>query len=219
MVGGIYAITGGRGGDPCLIAASIHLAWKGGADAVQIREKSASQDWLRQLGSFLIGPRSGKLIINGDIMARWPWDLLKPDGLHFGVANARNLQMWPARSRHMGGGQQVPWIWSAHSAVEAAEAFDRGASAVTVSPIYETESHPGSSAGGLGLLRQTVSACGDRPVIALGGIRLGRLAECRQIGAAGVAMIGAVFGTPDPETSVRQLCEEWNAAVGLRPSS
>ena len=49
----------------------------------------------------------------------------------------------------------------------------------------------------------------DLPVYALGGIEPGRVAGCRDVGAAGVAVMGGIMRAEDPAKVVRLLLEEW----------
>jgi len=43
------------------------------------------------------------------------------------------------------------------------------------------------------------------PVIGIGGVTARNGAEITRAGAAGVAVIGAVLGAPDPEAAARQI--------------
>ena len=80
---------------------------------------------------------------------------------------------------------------------------------VTLSPVHYSLSKPdygppldldGLSAG--------AGALGAPPVYALGGITAGRAAPCVGAGAAGVAVMGAVMGAPDPAAAVDALLAE-----------
>ncbi len=46
---------------------------------------------------------------------------------------------------------------------------------------------------------------GPLPTWALGGVDVGNAAECLESGAAGVAVMGAVLGSPDPATAFAQI--------------
>ncbi|GJD60040.1 thiamine phosphate synthase [Methylobacterium frigidaeris] len=84
---------------------------------------------------------------------------------------------------------------SAHSLAEVRAAREAGADYVTLSPIFLTASKPGyGPALGLGVLR---TATGVMPVVALGGVDAGTMADCREAGAAAVAVMGAVMRAPD----------------------
>ena len=71
---------------------------------------------------------------------------------------------------------------------------------VTIGPIF------GGGAATIGLegFRRLVAAVG-RPAIAIGGIDAGSVRAVLQAGAAGIAVIEAVFGAPDPQAAAAAL--------------
>lgn len=94
--------------------------------------------------------------------------------------------------------------YSAHSAAEAREAQDDGADFIFAGTIFPSASHPGSAAGGIELLRQITGAC-TIPVLAIGGVTLEKVAELRQVGVYGVAVISAVWDASDPVHAAREF--------------
>lgn len=50
------------------------------------------------------------------------------------------------------------------------------------------------------------------PCVAIGGVRAGDLPALRERGAAGVAVVSAVCGAPDPEAAARDLTRRWGVA-------
>ena len=94
---------------------------------------------------------------------------------------------------------------SAHSAREATALIATGADYVTVSPVFLTDSKPGyGPALGLDGLAKAVAAA-KGPVIALAGITPANAASCLMAGAAGIAVMGEVMRSADPEATVRAL--------------
>jgi thiamine-phosphate pyrophosphorylase len=93
---------------------------------------------------------------------------------------------------------------SCHSAAEVARARDGGASFATFSPIYDT---PSKRAYGppLGIAALREAARLGLPLVALGGVDAGRVAEVRAAGASGVAAIRAWLAGADPAAAVRAL--------------
>ena len=79
---------------------------------------------------------------------------------------------------------------SCHSAAEAVEAQQLGATYLTLSPIFCTACKPGVPALGLTALRQVKQAV-TIPVYALGGVTESNEPDCLAAGAAGVAMMSA----------------------------
>ncbi len=118
---------------------------------------------------------------------------------------------------HLAGFDHYPKVYqglvgrSCHGLDEVRQAEIEGVDYVTISPVFETESKPGYGPplglGGLGrIVRQA-----HVPVYALGGIDLGRVAACRDAGAAGVAVQGAVARSPDPQETIAALLDEWHS--------
>jgi thiamine-phosphate pyrophosphorylase len=96
---------------------------------------------------------------------------------------------------------------SAHNRNEAERAAALGADYVTLSPIFETESKPGYGPAlglaGLSAIAKSVPI----PVLALGGVDAGNAADCRAVGAAGVAIMGAAMRAADPEAMIREVID------------
>jgi thiamine-phosphate pyrophosphorylase len=94
---------------------------------------------------------------------------------------------------------------SAHAPEEAAAQFRAGADYVTLSPIFLTASKPGyGPAVGLDALA-AAARLSSGPVIALGGIDADNVAACLAAGASGIAVMGDIMRSADPETTVRRL--------------
>ncbi|WP_419923838.1 thiamine phosphate synthase [Candidatus Poriferisocius sp.] len=100
---------------------------------------------------------------------------------------------------------------SCHGLDEVRQAELDGVDYVTVSPVFKTESKPGYGPplglAGLGRIARQAHV----PVYALGGIDQGRVAACRDAGAAGVAVQGAVARSRDPADTIAALLDEWHS--------
>ena len=81
--------------------------------------------------------------------------------------------------------------YSAHDVDEALRAVRAGADYLFLSPIFPTTSKPGHPGIGLDALRQVCDAV-PIPVYALGGVTPGRVSECRDAGAYGVATLSGI---------------------------
>ena len=88
---------------------------------------------------------------------------------------------------------------------EAELAHAQGADYVGIGPVFATASKPdaGEAIGAAGLAR--LAALVTAPAVAIGGITAERVPEVLAAGAAGVAVISALFGAPDPETAARAM--------------
>ncbi|WP_026922437.1 thiamine phosphate synthase [Glycomyces arizonensis] len=96
---------------------------------------------------------------------------------------------------------------------EAARAARRaGATYLGVGPVWSTGTKTGlPDPIGLDGLAAVCEAV-DLPVIAIGGITAARVAACREAGAHGVAVVGAVSGADDPGRATAEILEavgEW----------
>lgn len=99
---------------------------------------------------------------------------------------------------------------------ESARAARRaGATYLGVGPVWGTTTKTGLPQPiGLNGLAAVCEAV-DLPVIAIGGITAERAAQCREVGAHGVAVVGAIAGAHDPAAATVELL----AAVGETPET
>ena len=79
-----------------------------------------------------------------------------------------------------------------------------GADYLLAGSVYETASHPGQPPAGLRLVERLAPI--PLPIIAIGGITAARVPEVLAAGAAGVAVIRAVWSTEDPAQAADELC-------------
>lgn len=77
-----------------------------------------------------------------------------------------------------------------------------------VGTIFPTPSHPGREGAGVDLIRRVGGAAGGLPLIAIGGITEGRIAEVVGAGAAGVGVLRAVWDARRPAEAVDSLLVE-----------
>jgi thiamine-phosphate pyrophosphorylase len=192
-------LAGGR--DLCSIVAA---ALRGGASAVQLRDKGATTRETLDLGSGLraLTRAHGALFIVNDRA-----DLavaLDADGVHLGqddlpVAIARRI-LGP--DAIIGASTNLP--------EEARRAEEEGATYVGVGPAYPTSTKANTKAL-LGPQRIALVRAATRlPVVAVGGITAAGVPALREAGADGICVIGAVIAAPDPEVATRELAAVWH---------
>jgi thiazole tautomerase (transcriptional regulator TenI) len=107
---------------------------------------------------------------------------------------------------------------SVHSADEAVNAERAGAEWYVIGPAFETESHPGRSAGGA----QLVAAAAARtriPAIAIGGVTPERVVQMLNAGAHGVAAIRGVWQSENVAEAARRYLLAYDADDRARPRS
>jgi thiamine-phosphate pyrophosphorylase len=196
---GLYVVTDeglSRGQSHSLIA---RLALEGGADAIQLRDKSMGGRALmvQALKIRRLTKEAGKLFTVNDRL-----DIALAcgaDGVHLGqedmaLADARMLAPRPF----------IIGI-TVHDVDEAKEAGHGGADYVGLSPIFVTGSKADAGAAcGVEMIRAVKSAV-SVPVVAIGGIGPSNAREVLEAGADGLAVISAVVGQPDIVAAARRL--------------
>ena len=180
-----------------------------GAIAIQLREKDLDARQLYELARALrpICTRFGApLIVNDriDVAIAAGADGAHLSSASFAITDARTL-LGPNRFIGI----------STHSAEEVAMAAAHGADFAVFGPIYNPISKGAyGPVQGLTALAHAVKAAKGMPLYALGGINRSRASEIAALPQAtrpaGVAAIGAVFGTSRPGNAAHELIEALN---------
>ncbi len=175
------------------------LAARGGADAVQFRQKSGSTREMIETATMMkrvCGDHGVNFIVNDRIDVAIA---VEADGVHLGqddfpIPKAREMLGY---ERIIGG--------SASSLEEVYKCVAEGADYIGFGPVFATSSKADAGpAGGLELLRRVVMEV-SVPVIAIGGITEENGADVLKAGAYGLAVISAVCCREDPEGATRAL--------------
>lgn len=174
------------------------LAYRGGADVVQLRVKNDDPRflmWAKEISA--ISKRSGALfIVNDDIDVA-----LKSgaDGIHVGQSDMPVQEIRRIVPKDFIVGVSVGNVQ------EAIDAEKGGASYVALSPVFDTSSKSDAGAGHglkvLGEIRKAVSI----PVIAIGGISKENASDVIMSGADGIAVISAVVSQKDVAKAAAEL--------------
>jgi len=183
----LYVIT-----DEVLSGGRSHLqiareTISGGADVIQLRDKSANSKKLYSLGCQIrkLTRRKGvSFIVNDRLDLALATDA---DGLHIGQNDlpVKIARKWLGYNKILG--------VSATTLEEAVIAEKEGADYLGVGPIYEarnTKSDAGEPLG-LALLQKIRLQC-KIPLVAIGGIQIENIEEVFQAGADVVAIISAI---------------------------
>jgi thiamine-phosphate pyrophosphorylase len=158
---------------------------------LQIREKNLRASVLYQLSvqaAALTRDSETKLLINdrSDIAAA-----AQADGVHLTTSS-----LPPEVVRQAFGNNFLIGV-STHTFEQAKLARDSGADFIVFGPVFETPSKRSyGEPQGLAKLATVAEALSPFPVLALGGVRIGNVAECIQAGARGVAAI-SMLQQPD----------------------
>ena len=195
----VYVLTDRRAAGERSLIDVVRAVVRGGATAIQLRDKEASTGEMIELGRALLQitrPAGVPLIVNDRADVALAIDA---DGVHVGQDD-----MPAPLARQIIGPQRILGV-SAGTIEEARQAQREGADYLGVGDVYgtPTKADAGTPIGlsGLAEIARAVSI----PVVAIGGIQLDNAAATLQAGASGVAVISAVIGAPDPETAARQL--------------
>jgi thiamine-phosphate pyrophosphorylase len=195
---GLYAVTPDES-DVDVLADKVRKALSGGARLVQYRNKSASAALRVKQGVALLALcRAARvpLIVNDDL------DLateIGADGVHLGrgdipVAAARDRL---GKSRLLGA--------SCYQSLELAlAAREAGADYIAFGSAFPSATKPVAARAPLSLYREAKSRLGS-PVVAIGGITVENAPAVIDAGADAVAVISALFDSPDIEAAARSF--------------
>jgi thiamine-phosphate pyrophosphorylase len=195
----LYVITDETIGSGRSHAGIAQQAVCGGADVIQLRDKTCSPlDLLRAAREIrAITRKSGTLFIVNDRL-----DVAMAsgaDGVHFGQDDMR-----PGTARQLAPEGFIIGV-SVGTVEEALQAVQEGADYLALSPTFSTASKDDAGPGhGLDRLREIRRAV-SIPVIAIGGINRENARAVIAAGADGIAVISAVVARPDITAAAREL--------------
>lgn len=216
--GTLCMVTDRTWGRPEDYFATIEAAIDGGATMVQLREKlpggaaAVPDRRFYEEGLVLrdLCRRRGVLFVVDDRL-----DLamaLDADGLHVGqtdlpVAVARRL--WPAPGKIFG--------VSAVTFEDALRAREDGADYLGTGAAFATATKPEAEASGPEEIERMAKASG-LPVIAIGGIGPAQVPPVMAAGCAGIAVVSAVWKSPDPRAAAAELKRLVDANLRVFPA-
>lgn len=202
MIGPVYVVT--DPGAPLSVPEQAMAAARGGAWAVQLRDKGASDAELIPLVASLI-------------------DRLRPLGVRLFVNDRVEVARATGADLHIGQGDGDPTRARVRIAPEAMLGLSietlaqvgripEGVDYIGAGPFRATPTKPDAAApiGAGGLAR--IVAAAPVPALAIGGLGLGDIATLKQAGASGMAVVSAVARAPDPEAATRALVDAWRRA-------
>ena len=197
---GLYVITDKKLIERASFIETVEKSIIGGASIVQLREKDTPEDEIIILGKALleITTKYGvPLIINDSPeLARE----IGADGVHLGgydtsIKNARELL----------GDEAIIGVSCYNQIDRGLNAVENGADYVAFGTPYYTPTKPDREPTSIEVLKQAVSLIREIPIFAIGGITKDNAEPILETGVNGIAVITSVFGSPDPETSTREL--------------
>ena len=202
MIGAVYVVTDPDA--PIPVPDQARAAARGGAWAVQIRDKRAPDADMARLARLLLAE-------------------LVPMGVRVFVNDRVEVARATGADLHVGQGDGDPRAARDRIAPEAmlglsvetvaqCAAIPEGVSYIGAGPVRATATKPDAAApvGADGLAR--IVAASPVPAIAIGGLTARDAPALRQAGAAGMAVVSAVTRAADPEAATRALVAAWRQA-------
>ena len=198
----LYAISDASFGDPVSLAQAL---FDGGARLVQVRNKKASaRELFNQVESILKrAPADASVIVNDRVdVAR----ITGAAGVHLGQSDIGVVE-----ARRILGPDQIIGF-STHNLEQALAASKLPADYIAVGPIFPTSTKlDAEPVVGLEKLA-TICKAVQKPVVAIGGIRLENAAEVLAAGPHSIAVVSDLLSAADIQARVR----EWiNLSVGM----
>jgi thiamine-phosphate pyrophosphorylase len=177
----------------------VKEAVRGGVTMVQLRAKGLETREFLELATRLASAlkrRFVPLIINDRIDIALACGA---DGVHLG-----QYDMPLDKAGHLLGGSKIIGV-SVNTLKEAREAARLGADYIGLGPIFATTTKntdlPVLGPEGIRRIKQKISI----PIIAIGGINAGNAADVMKAGAAGIAVVSGILGSPDPRKAASEL--------------
>lgn len=187
---------------PAGMAATARAAALAGAGVVQLRLKGADTATVIREGRLVQQALAGTgaaFVVNDDAEAACALDA---DGLHVGQGD-----LAPDRARALIGPDRMLGL-SVETLAQAQAVDPALVDHVGVGPLRATATKPDHALPlGAGGLRAVVAAC-PVPAVAIGGVGPGDGALLRAAGCAGMAVVSAICGQPDPGAAARALLQE-----------
>jgi thiamine-phosphate pyrophosphorylase len=186
----LYAITD-RQWSNCTHEEIVRMLLDGDASFIQLRDKEASgRELLDQAIACLKLTREAgaTLIINDRVDVALT---AGADGVHLGQDD-----LSVAEAREILGEDKIIGV-STHSIDQFRAALETSANYIALGPVFPTLTKENSApVVGLELVREARKLT-DRPLVAIGGINLGRAPEVIEAGADCVAVISALYPLPE----------------------
>lgn len=194
----LYAVTDRAWVGRESLEEQVEHALLGGATCIQLREKELPEElFLSEAKRIhaLCADRRVPMIVNDNVEVALRCGA---EGVHIGQhdENARAVR------RRIGGGMLMGV--SASTLEEALGAVSDGADYLGVGAIFTTSTKPDADTVSLEELSRICRAV-PIPVVAIGGIHRGNLLKLTGTGAAGAAIVSAIFSAPDIEAECREL--------------
>lgn len=207
----LYAVTDSAWTGDKTLAMQVEEALKGGSTCIQLREKKLDTDaFLREAISIKKLCRMYRVpfIINDNVEIAVRCGA---DGIHVGQ---KDMDAGDVRKRV--GADMILGV-SAQTVEQAVRAEQKGADYLGVGAVFSTSTKPDADMVSLATLK-AICAAVSIPVIAIGGISRQNLMGLAGTGIAGVALVSAIFASPEIENECKYLKELSRRMIKATPA-
>jgi len=194
----LYLCCGVRSGDD--LERLLREAVEGGADVIQLREKSLGADEILAAAKVFrrVADETGALfVLNDDPLLAVEADA---DGVHVGQEDLSS-----AEAREVVGAERIVGL-STHREDQLLEAIaDEQIDYFSVGPVWKTPTKQGRPAAGLDYVDLAASRAGDRIWFAIGGIDADNLGDVLDRGAERICVVRAIADAESPGAAAEEL--------------
>lgn len=202
----VYAITDRYWLNGASLAEQVEDVLKNGATFLQLREKEFTHEEMvaeaKEIAE-IARKYNVPFVINDDIYAAKEIDA---DGVHIGQNDMEYQE-----ARRILGREKIIGI-SASTLDEALAAERLGADYIGVGAVFHTDTKEDATSLSFEQLRE-ITAAVSIPVVAIGGITADNIIQLKGSGVAGISVISAIFGQPDPGAATRDLVNRTRAML------
>lgn len=203
----IYLVTDSALCDAFGVAATVEAAVRGGVTAVQLRDPDAADDEVVALGRQVAARLSGTgvpLLIDDRVHLV---EAIGAQGAHVGQTDTD-----PESARALVGKQGLLGLSvQTLEHVDTARRLPAGTiDYLGVGPVWPQSTKRDAAAPIGNAELQRIVAASPWPCVAIGGIDQQRVRAVRATGAAGIAVVSAICGRPDPTAAARRLRATWD---------
>ena len=203
---GLYAITPAES-DTRRLLAMCAAALEGGAALLQYRNPAADENKRREQAAALAGvcrEFGAFFIVNNhpDLAAA-----VGADGVHLGRGDLDLLS-----AREIVGPDAIVGATCGDSPERARQAHEAGATYCALGAVFPSPTKPEAPPCALAAIGAAKRLSGA-PVVAVGGVNAGNIAQVARAGADMAAAVSALFGAPDIRRAARELSAAFAAAA------
>ena len=199
---GLYVITDQKLIPRDRFMDTVEKAIRGGAKIIQLREKDTPEEEIIRLGKELlkITRRYGiPLIINDSPKLAME---IGADGVHLGKDDTEISE-----ARKILGGEAIIGVSCYGDIERGLQAEKEGADYLAFGTPFFTPTKPDRKTTPFEILKEAKRRIKTIPIFAIGGITKGNAKSVLETGVDGIAVITAVFSSPNPEEAARSLAE------------